>query len=459
MFLLPESPKPIKIFFAYSGSHQDEELRQLMSKHFLELKNLGVIIVWSQHQEESTKKSLVFENIYHLQTADVIVLLVSADFLALVQNQVDWNSEIAKLKEKHRLGEIIAVPVLLYQVHGWQKFLGNFTPLPKNGMPVKSWQNRDAALIDITQGIETIVIELKQYQERLQQYRYSFSAAIQQEFPFSNKALTNLNDIKSYLAVKNKDTILIEQEITSQAHQEYKHKLLQYKQELNYTLQAKRKISKKDREKLDCLRKYLGIKDEDIHDLERSLIPAKFVKNIQNIAQIGYRYTLKVGAIPSAMVAIGIALGITSITALAIFIKTSSSSGITDKLLLQGQTKFAQGDYQGAITAYTQAIKVEPQNIDAYIGRGNARSYLKNYPLAIQDYTKVINISSQSPVAYMNRAVVSCTLGNKQAAVKDYQQAANIYSQQGAANESKQALTRLNNLGICLPGGGGKGKG
>jgi tetratricopeptide (TPR) repeat protein len=446
MFLLPESPKPIKIFFAYSGSHQDEQLRQLMEKHLFELQNLGVIMVWSQHQQDSTEKSLVFENIYHLQTADVIVLLVSADFLALVQNQVDWSSEIFKLNEKHKSGEIITVPVLLYQVHGWQKLLGNFTPLPKNGMPVKSWQNRDAALVDITQGIETIVIELNQYQERLQQYRYSFSAAIQQEYPFSNKALTNLNDIKSYLAVKNKDTRLIEQEITAQADQEYKHKLRQYKQELNYVLQSNKKNRKKDREKLECLRKYLGIKDGDIHDLECSLIPFKVVKNIQNITKIGCRYALKAGAI---------ALSITSIAALTIFIKTTSSSTekITNKLLLQGQTKFEQGDYQGAIGAYTQAIKFEPQNIDAYIGRGNARSYLKDYSLAIQDYTKVINFSSQSPVAYMNRAVVSCTLGNKQAAFADYQQAANIYNKQGATDDYQQALKRLNNLSICLPSG------
>ena len=444
MFLLPESPKPIKIFFAYSGSHQDEQLRQLMEKHLLELQNSGAIMVWSQHQQESTEKSLVFENVYHLQTADVIVLLVSGDFLALVQNQVDWNSAIAKLKEKHKLGEIVAVPVLLYQVHGWQKLLGNFTPLPKNGMPVRSWQNRDAALVDITRGIETIVIELKQYQERLQQYRYSFSAAIQQEYPFSNKALSNLNDIKSYLAVKNKDTKLIEQEITAQAHQEYKHKLRQYKQELNYILQAKRKINKKDREKLECLRKYLGIKDEDTHDLERSLIPTKVAKNIQNFA----KYALKAGAI---------ALGITSITALTIFIRSNNSTQKqTDNLLMQAQSKFERGDYQGAVAAYTQATKFDPENIHAYIGRGNARSYLKDYSSAIQDYTKVINISS-SPTAYMNRAVVSCTLGNKQAAMKDYQQAANIYSRQGAANESKQAIERLNNLGVCLPGGRDKG--
>ncbi len=447
MFLLPESPKPIKIFFAYSGSHQDEQLRQLMEKH-LQLQNSDAIMVWSQHQEESRKKSLIFENIYHLQTADIIVLLVSADFLALVQNQVDWNSEIAKLKEKHQLGEIIAVPVLLYQVHGWQKLVGNFTPLPKNGMPVKSWQNLDAALIDITQGIEMIVTQLKQYQERLQQYRYSFSAAIQQEYPFSNKALSNLNDIKNYLVIKTKDTKLIEQEITAQAHQENKHKLRQYKQELNYILQTKKRISIKDREKLECLRTYLGIKDKDIHNLERSLIPVKFVRNIQHITKIGYRYAFKAGAI---------ALGITSIAALTIFIKTSSGSTqeATNKLLLQGQTRFEQGDYQSAISAYTQAIKFEPKNINAYIGRGNARSYLRDYPLAIQDYTKVINISSQSPVAYMNRAVVNCTLGNKQAAVKDYQQAINIYSQQGATKESKEAIARLNNLGICLPGGKG----
>ncbi|MBF2063972.1 MAG: hypothetical protein IGS39_06035 [Calothrix sp. C42_A2020_038] len=444
MFLLPESAKPIKIFFAYSPSYQDEQLRQVLEKHLSQLENLDVVMVWYQHHySENEKKSLEFDNLYHLQTADVIVLLVSSDFLALIQNRIDWNSEITKLQEKHLLGEVVTIPILLYQVHGWQKLLGNIAPLPKNGMPVKNWQNPDAALVDISQGIEATVVELKQYQQRLQEYRYSYGAAIVQEYPLRTKSLNHLNDIKNYLGIKNQDADLVQQEVTAQAQQEYKYKLEQYKKELDYFSRTQQIITEKDRQKLQSLQEFLCLQPDDVAKFEQRIHSQK-ASNILNTLTKKYKY-----AFPTTL----IVLLMLTIAGLIIFVRISTKTveKRIEKLLTQAQSKFEQAAYKEAVGIYTATLQLDPQNVDAYIGRGNARSYLKDYQAAIADYTKAINISTNAAVAYMNRAVINCTLGSKQSAIQDYQRAVHIYTKLGAENETKQAMERLNNLHICLP--------
>lgn len=432
MFLLPESAKPIKIFFAYSPSYQDEQLRIVLEKHLMRLEDLDVVMVWYKHHNENKHED--YENYYHLQTADVIVLLVSSDFLGLIQNRIDWNTEIAKLQEKHLLGEVVALPILLYQVHGWQKLLGNIAPLPKNGMPVKSWQNPDAALADISQGIEATVVEIKKYQQRLQEYRYSYGAAIVQEYPLRAKALNNLNDIKNYLGIKNQDADLVQQEVTAQAKREYKQKLLQYKKELDYFKRSKKRITEQDRHKLQSLQEFLCLQPDDI---------AKFSQPTKTLAGWTKKYK-HVGQ--TALIWL---LVFTAAT-LVIFARASNAKSV-ERLLTQAQTKFEQGAYQDSVKIYTAALNLDPQNIDAYIERGNAHSYLKDYQAAIADYTKAINISSQSAVAYMNRATINCALGKEQNAIQDYQRAVDIYKQLGRESESKQAALRLNNLQTCLP--------
>ncbi|BAZ38821.1 hypothetical protein NIES4101_47660 [Calothrix sp. NIES-4101] len=452
MFLVPESLKTIKIFVAYSPSHKDEQLKQLLEKQLETLQNKNVIVYWYQHPDterngtslaskntKNTSHIAPYENFHQLHTADIIVLLVSDDFLALIQNQVDWNSAIIKLREKHQLGEIAVIPILLDRIQGWQNLLGNFNPLPKNGMPVQSWQSHDAAFKDIFRGIEAVVEEIRKYQERLQEYKSSVSSAIQQEFPLSSQAVNNLNDTKKYLAIKDKDSQLIEQEIITQAKQEYSYKLQQYKQELIHFLKNKKRLANEDRRNLQLIQEYLGLKNEDVIKIEQSLIPRRATKDIKNIFAIGYDYSWKIGAITLIMA---------SAASIAIFVRIAANNA-ANKTLAQAEVKFEKGDYKGAVHDFTQVMKTQPDNIDVYIGRGNALTYLKNYQAAIQDYTKVINMPSESPIAYMNRAVVNCSLGDKRAAKQDYQKAVVRYQELGAFNEMQQAKARLNNLQNC----------
>ena len=62
-------------------------------------------------------------------------------------------------------------------------------------------------------------------------------------------------------------------------------------------------------------------------------------------------------------------------------------------------------DHQGSIADHSKAIKINPQDANAYGNRGNAKMELKDYQGAIADYTKVIEINPQDALAYSNRGL------------------------------------------------------
>lgn len=104
-------------------------------------------------------------------------------------------------------------------------------------------------------------------------------------------------------------------------------------------------------------------------------------------------------------------------------------------------------NYQAAIKDYTQAIQIAPKNVNAYIKRGHAQYYIKKYQIAIDDYTTAIRLSPDSADTYENRGFVyEKNLRNKQKAIKDYQKAATLYKKQGAKNDLKKMLDRLQRL-------------
>src|SRR5262245_38417135 len=69
----------IDVFFSYA--HNDEKLRDELAKHLRLLEREGLIASW--HDRQIPAGSEWASNIdAHLQTAHIILLLVSADFLA-----------------------------------------------------------------------------------------------------------------------------------------------------------------------------------------------------------------------------------------------------------------------------------------------------------------------------------------------------------------------------------------
>jgi tetratricopeptide (TPR) repeat protein len=92
----------------------------------------------------------------------------------------------------------------------------------------------------------------------------------------------------------------------------------------------------------------------------------------------------------------------------------------------RGKAKRNVGDYQGAIEAYTQAIRIDPKYADAYLGRGAAKHSLGDKQAAIEDFTQAININPKLQGAYEIRGFTKAETGDYRGAVADFNQAIKI---------------------------------
>jgi tetratricopeptide (TPR) repeat protein len=81
---------------------------------------------------------------------------------------------------------------------------------------------------------------------------------------------------------------------------------------------------------------------------------------------------------------------------------------------------FESGDYANAVRAYSETIKRDSLNLDAYWFRGIAYYQTKNYDAAIADYTTVIKDEPDFPLAYVVRGDAYGAKGLYHKAVADY---------------------------------------
>lgn len=103
----------------------------------------------------------------------------------------------------------------------------------------------------------------------------------------------------------------------------------------------------------------------------------------------------------------------------------------------RGTAKHALGDYQGAIIDYDKAIKINPQYPNAYNNRGLAKHTLGDYHRAIADFDKAIEINPQYAIAYTNRGLSNAALGDYQGAVADHDKAIQINPEYSDAHSNR----------------------
>ena len=149
------STVPIEVFFSYS--YQDEQLRDKLVKHLDILKQQGIITAWHD-REISAGTEWAGEIDAHLNTANVILLLISADFLA---SDYCYDIELTRAMERHVARKARVIPVILHEIDWKSAPFGKLQALPENARPVTSWENRDQAFADVARGIGKVVEELK----------------------------------------------------------------------------------------------------------------------------------------------------------------------------------------------------------------------------------------------------------------------------------------------------------
>jgi hypothetical protein len=149
---------PVTLFYSYA--HEDEELRNQLDKHLHLLKRQGYLSTWYDRDIHAGDDRA--NEIYaHLESAQIILLLISADFLA---SNYCYIVEMQRALERHSIGEARVIPIILRPVD-WKQdsTLSNLQALPTDGRPVTTWSSSppyDTAFEDIAKGIRKVVEDL-----------------------------------------------------------------------------------------------------------------------------------------------------------------------------------------------------------------------------------------------------------------------------------------------------------
>ncbi len=152
--------KPVEVFYAYA--HADEILRHTLEKHLIALQHQGIICGWHDREIAAGDIRETAVN-QHLNSAQLILLLISPDFLA---SDECYQMALHAL-ERHAKGHTKVIPILLRPTDMSQLPFAHLSPLPSNNEPVTLWTNQDAAFVDIAKGI-------RQAAERLSNVPNSF---------------------------------------------------------------------------------------------------------------------------------------------------------------------------------------------------------------------------------------------------------------------------------------------
>ncbi|KUL96507.1 hypothetical protein DK26_06890 [Bosea sp. WAO] len=135
------------VFFSYS--HKDEELRDRLEVALATLKRQGLIETW--HDRMLRAGDEFDPGIrQELERADVILLLVSPDFIA---SNYCYDVEMTRALERHRTGEARVIPVILRACDWHPTPFGKLMAAPRDGKPIRSWPDLDEAFLDVAKKI------------------------------------------------------------------------------------------------------------------------------------------------------------------------------------------------------------------------------------------------------------------------------------------------------------------
>lgn len=144
----------IEVFISYS--HNDETLRKELEKHLSILKRQKLISTWHDRNIGAGEewKGQIDK---HLDSAQMILLLVSADFLA---SDYCYDIELKRAIERHKAGEARVIPIILRPVEWKGALFNELHALPTDAKPITCWGSLDEAFLDVTKGLKKVIEDM-----------------------------------------------------------------------------------------------------------------------------------------------------------------------------------------------------------------------------------------------------------------------------------------------------------
>lgn len=138
----------LRVFLSYS--HKDKVLLDKLKTHLAIVRRRGLADFWD---DSHLSAGMRFESTIYsqLDVADVILLLISADFL---NSEFCYSKEMEHALTRERVGKARVIPVILHDCQ-WKKDprLQALTALPRDGLPLTRWDNLDTACANVVDGV------------------------------------------------------------------------------------------------------------------------------------------------------------------------------------------------------------------------------------------------------------------------------------------------------------------
>jgi formylglycine-generating enzyme required for sulfatase activity len=153
----------LRLFVSYS--HQNKDRCIELGKYLEQLQDAGLIEPWTDGQilAGDNWDDEILNNLRH---ADIILLLISIDFL---RSKYIKSKELVVAKERHAKNEAVIVPVVLRkcQWQGVHYALGQYQALPEGGKPIYATSIQH----EIEEALDQVVVGIEQTAKGILQRR------------------------------------------------------------------------------------------------------------------------------------------------------------------------------------------------------------------------------------------------------------------------------------------------
>lgn len=144
----------LRLFCSYA--HEDEEMRSALRTHLAPLRNEKLLVDWSD-RDITPGADWDTEISARLSTSNIVLVLVSADFLA---SSYAYGRELRRALELNDSGVLRVVPVILRPCVWTILPIAKLHALPEEARPVSTWDDRDSAYVSVVEGIARVAREL-----------------------------------------------------------------------------------------------------------------------------------------------------------------------------------------------------------------------------------------------------------------------------------------------------------
>lgn len=240
----------INVFIAYSRENSDLRLR--LDKHLSGLKRRKYINTWFDGLIEpgsEWEKEIDSE----LSRADIILLLISADFIA---SDYCFDVEMKKAISRHEKGDAVIIPIILHPCDWSELPFSKIQGLPQNGKAVSSdyWTSSEVAFSEIAKSIKSIVDNLRKSKKK---HLIAINEVLDEKENELRITLDQIEELRVEEEILREtiENLKIESQLALFEIEEIKEKLKHIKVEYSNSEKTIQKLKSKERNKYDLLKK------------------------------------------------------------------------------------------------------------------------------------------------------------------------------------------------------------